>query len=359
MADVRESYSKLKLAHERGREAKARITIAAARANKFPIDWSRYSPPRPAFLGTHACTDYDLEMLVPYIDWTPFFSTWEIKGSYPMVLDDSRYGAAARPLFEDAQTMLRQMVAEKWIRANAVVGFWPANSVGDDDIRLYIDDERKLPLATLHTLRQQIVRGGGNRANTALADFIAPEASGVADYIGGFAVTAGIGEEVIAERFQRANDDYSKILVKALADRLAEALAEHMHERVRREFWAYAPNENLTPGELIKESYRGIRPAPGYPAQPDHTEKGTLFKLLAAESAADIHLTESFAMMPGAAVSGLYLSHPDSHYIGVGKIERDQVADYARRKGWTLREAEKWLSPILNYNPSADDRDAA
>jgi len=356
IAETRDSYAKLKLAHERGREAKARISIAAARANKFRVNWNGYTAPRPTFLGTRAFTDYDLKLLLPYIDWTPFFSTWEIKGTYPMVLDDSRYGEAARPLFEDAQALLRQLVAEKWISANAVIGFWPANSVGDDDIRLYSDDSRKLPLATLHTLRQQIARSGGNhRGNTALADFIAPESSGVADYVGGFAVTAGIGEEVIAERFQRANDDYSKIMVKALADRLAEALAEHMHASVRREFWAYAPDETLSPADLIKEQYRGIRPAAGYPAQPDHTEKGTLFDLLGAEAAAGIKLTESFAMMPGAAVSGLYLAHPDSHYFGVGKIERDQVADYARRKGWPLQTSERWLAPILNYDPSADD----
>jgi 5-methyltetrahydrofolate--homocysteine methyltransferase len=356
IAETRDAYAKLKLAHERGREAKSRISIAAARANKFRVDWSGYTPPRPTFLGTRSFTNYDLKVLLPYIDWTPFFSTWEIKGTYPQVLDDSRYGEAARPLFEDAQALLRQLVAEKWISANAVIGFWPANSVGDDDIRLYSEDGRKTPLATLHTLRQQISRSSGNRANTALADFIAPESSGVADYIGGFAVTAGIGEEVVAERFQRANDDYSKIMVKALADRLAEAFAEHMHSRVRREFWAYAPDEKLNPDDLIKEQYRGIRPAAGYPAQPDHTEKGTLFDLLGAEAAAGIKLTESYAMMPGAAVSGLYLAHPDSHYFGVGKIERDQVADYARRKGWPMQITEKWLAPILNYDPSADDR---
>jgi 5-methyltetrahydrofolate--homocysteine methyltransferase len=351
---VRNDYSKLKLAHERGRNAKSRTSISAARANKFAIDWSAYAPPRPTFLGTRSFADYDLARLVPYIDWTPFFDTWEIKGTYPLVLTDSRYGEAASQLFDDARAMLGQMVAEKWLKASGVIGFWPANAVGDDDIRLYKDETRKSGTATLHTLRQQISREGSARANTALADFVAPE--GVApDYIGGFAVTAGIGEEVIAERFERANDDYSKIMVKALADRLAEAFAEHMHERVRREFWAYAPDENLSAEDLIRESYRGIRPAPGYPAQPDHTEKGTLFELLGAAAATGIVLTESFAMMPGAAVSGLYFSHPDSHYFGVGKIERDQVADYAKRKGWTLEKAEKWLAPILNYEPSADN----
>jgi 5-methyltetrahydrofolate--homocysteine methyltransferase len=348
---VRASYAKLKLAHERGRAAKTRTSIAAARANKYAIDWKAYTPPRPGFFGTRAFKAYDLASIARYIDWTPFFATWEIKGTYPMVLDDSRYGHAARPLFEDAQAMLEQIVAENWVAANGVIGFWPANTVGDDDIRLYTDDDRRETLAMLHTLRQQISRGSSERANTALADFVAPE--GVApDYIGAFAVTAGIGEHAIADRFERANDDYSKIMVKALADRLAEAFAELLHERVRREFWAYAPDETLTIDELIKERYKGIRPAPGYPAQPDHTEKATLFELLDAEQAAGMKLTESFAMIPGAAVSGLYFAHPGSHYFGVGKIDRDQVEDYARRKGWPLTTAEKWLTPILNYEPS-------
>jgi 5-methyltetrahydrofolate--homocysteine methyltransferase len=253
--------------------------------------------------------------------------------------------------------MLKQMIDEKWITANAVVGFWPANSVGDDDIRLYKDDTRTETLATLHTLRQQISRADSGRANTALADFIAPEGE-AADYIGGFAVTAGIGEDAVAARFQRANDDYSKILSQALADRLAEALAERMHELVRRELWAYAPDENLDIGALIREEYRGIRPAAGYPAQPDHTEKGTLFELLDATNNAGVELTESYAMMPGAAVSGLYFSHPESYYFGVGKIDRDQVEDYARRKGWTLAKAEKWLAPILNYEPEKPAADS-
>jgi 5-methyltetrahydrofolate--homocysteine methyltransferase len=348
---IRADYAKLKLAHERGRGAKTRTSLAAARANKFAIDWSGYSPPVPSFLGTRMFQSYDLAAIVPYIDWTPFFSTWEIKGTYPMVLEDSRYGQAARPLFEDAQAMLKQMVLEQWVAANGVIGFWPANSVGDDDIHLYTDETRAETLAILHTLRQQISRGSSDRANTALADFVAPE--GIApDYIGGFAVTAGIGEERIAERFERANDDYSKIMVKALADRLAEAFAELMHQRVRREFWAYAPEEELSVEDLMKERYRGIRPAPGYPAQPDHTEKATHFKLLDAENAAGMGLTESYAMLPGAAVSGLYFAHPASHYFGVGKIDRDQVEDYARRKDWTLQTAEKWLAPILNYEPA-------
>jgi 5-methyltetrahydrofolate--homocysteine methyltransferase len=245
--------------------------------------------------------------------------------------------------------MLRQIVEEKWLTANGVVGFWPANSVGDD-IELYTDDTRTKPLATLHALRQQMARDGA-RANLALADFVAPKETGIPDYVGGFAVTAGIGEQDVARRFERANDDYSKIMVKALADRLAEAFAEALHAKVRRELWAYAPGETLTNEQLIAEDYAGIRPAPGYPAQPDHTEKRTLFTLLDAEKATGLKLTESYAMWPAAAVSGLYFAHPESRYFGVGKIGRDQVLDYASRKGWSPEEAERWLAPILNYDP--------
>jgi len=245
--------------------------------------------------------------------------------------------------------MLRQIVEEKWLTANGVVGFWPANSIGDD-IEIYTDDTRTKRLATLHTIRQQMARDGV-RANLALADFVAPKETGIADYIGGFAVTAGIGEEDIARRFELANDDYSKIMVKALADRLAEAFAEALHRKVRRELWGYAPGEKLTNEQLIAEEYAGIRPAPGYPAQPDHTEKRTLFALLDAEKATGLKLTESYAMWPAAAVSGFYFSHPESRYFGVGKIGRDQVLDYANRKGWSLEEAERWLAPILNYDP--------
>ncbi len=348
-ATIREDYAKLRAAHERARAGKNRISLAQARANCLALDWSGYTPPRPTFTGTRVFRAYDLARLVPYIDWTPFFAAWEIKGAYPRVLEDSRYGEAARALFADAQAMLKQLLEEKWLSANAVIGFWPANAVGDD-IVLYADDKREHRLATLHTLRQQMPREGG-RANTALSDFVAPLESGLPDYVGGFCVTAGIGEETAAARFERANDDYSKIMVKALADRLAEAFAEHMHERVRREFWGYAPDETLSPEQLIAEQYRGIRPAPGYPAQPDHTEKATLFALLDAERAAGVRLTETYAMTPAAAVSGLYFAHPESHYFGVGKIEEDQAADYAARKGWAQEEAERWLAPILNYEP--------
>jgi 5-methyltetrahydrofolate--homocysteine methyltransferase len=248
--------------------------------------------------------------------------------------------------------MLTRIISEKWFTAQATIGFWPANTVGDD-ILVYADETRKKPIATLHTLRQQLEKREG-RYNAALSDFIAPASSGVADYIGGFVVTAGIGEDAVADRFKKANDDYSSILCKALADRLAEAFAERMHARVRREFWGYAPNENLSAEDLILEKYDGIRPAPGYPAQPDHTEKATLFKMLDAETTCGVKLTESFAMWPGSSVSGLYFSHPESFYFGVGKIERDQVEDYAARKGFSVQETERWLAPILNYIPAQD-----
>ena len=349
IARVREDYARMAETHARGRAEKARTSIADARVNRLKLDWQTYAPPKPTFLGTHSFRGYDLAELARYIDWTPFFQAWELKGAYPRILQDDKYGEAARHLFDDARAMLKQLVEEKWLKANAVVGFWPANSVGDD-IEIYADESRTRKIATLHTLRQQMAREG-DKANLALADFVAPKESGVADYIGGFAVTAGIGEEDMARRFERANDDYSKIMVKALADRLAEAFAEALHEKVRHELWAYAPGEKLSNEQLIAEDYAGIRPAPGYPAQPDHTEKRTLFKLLDAEKATGLKLTESCAMWPAAAVSGLYFSHPDSRYFGVGKIGRDQVQDYAARKGWSLDEAERWLAPILNYDP--------
>lgn len=294
--------------------------------------------------------DYDLADLVPFIDWTPFFQSWELRGRYPAILQDDVVGETARNLFRDAQVMLEKMVAEKWVKARAVIGFWPANAVGDD-IVLFRDDARAHPLATLHTLRQQLAKREG-RYNLALADFVAPVDSGVADYVGGFAVTTGIGEDEKIAQFKAAHDDYSSILFKALCDRLAEAFAERMHHLVRTDFWGYAAEENLTNEDLISEQYRGIRPAPGYPAQPDHTEKATLFELLDAEARIELKLTESFAMWPGSAVSGLYFSHPESAYFGIGRIERDQVEDYAARKGWSVEEGERWLAPILNYNPN-------
>jgi 5-methyltetrahydrofolate--homocysteine methyltransferase len=350
VAEVRGEYARLAAAHARGEAQKKRLTLADARANALKLDWSgAYLPPQPSFLGARALKDYDLRELVPYIDWSPFFSTWELTGKYPAILDDDTVGPAARALFADAEKMLETIIREGWFRADAALAFWPATAQGDD-ILVYADEARSAPMLTLHTLRQQLARREG-RANVALADFVAPCAGGPADYIGAFIVTAGIGEEQASARFKHANDDYSAIMIKALADRLAEAFAEHLHERVRREFWGYARDEALTPADRLAEKYRGIRPAPGYPAQPDHTEKAALFAMVGGGEEIGVSLTESFAMWPSASVSGLYFSHPQSHYFGVGKIERDQVEDYARRKGWSVAEAEKWLAPVLNYDP--------
>jgi len=349
IAKVREDYARMAESYARGQAEKVRTAIAEARANRLNLDWAGHTPPKPTFLGTRAFKAYDLAELSRYIDWTPFFHAWELKGTFPRILEDDKYGEAARNLYEDAGAMLKQLIEEKWLTANGVVGFWPANRIGDD-IEIYTDELRTKRLAVLHTLRQQMARDG-SRANLALADFVAPKETGIADYVGGFTVTAGVGEEDVALRFEHANDDYSKIMIKALADRLAEAFAEALHEKVRRELWAYAPDEKLSNEQLIAEDYAGIRPAPGYPAQPDHTEKRTLLALLDAEKAVGVKLTESYAMWPAAAVSGLYFSHPESHYFGVGKIGRDQVADYAGRKGWSIEEAERWLGPILNYDP--------
>ena len=358
VGETRGEYARIAAAHARGEDNKQRLPLPAARANALKLDWSgSYAPPAPHFLGARAFADIPVAELIDYIDWTPFFATWELNGKYPAILNDPARGEAARSLYADARDMLQRMIAEGWFKARAVIGFWPANSEGDD-IAVFADEARKAPIATLHTLRQQLARREG-RANLALSDFVAPRASGLADHIGAFAVTAGIGEDAVVERFKHANDDYSAIMAKALADRLAEALAEHMHRRVRREFWGYDPGEALSHEELIAERYRGIRPAPGYPAQPDHTEKGTVFALLGGENAIGVKLTESFAMWPGASVCGLYFSHPESYYFGVGKIERDQVDDYARRKGWTLAETERWLAPILNYDPAALTQTAA
>src|SRR6266516_1621427 len=358
VADIRQEYARIAAAHARGKESKQRLSLKDARANALKLNWSgAYMPPVPQLIGPRVIADIALAELVDYIDWSPFFATWELTGKYPAILSDPKLGEAARSLYADAQAMLQRMIGEHWLRASAVFGFWPANSDGDD-ILVYGDQSRTRPLAVLHTLRQQLVRREG-RANIALADFVAPRASGLADYIGAFMVTAGLGEDELAERFKRANDDYSAIMIKALADRLAEAFAERLHQRVRREFWSYAPDEALTSAELIGEKYRGIRPAPGYPAQPDHSEKATLFALLDGEARIGVRLTESFAMWPGASVCGLYVSHPQARYFGVGKIERDQVEDYAERKGWTVAEAEKWLAPVLNYDLLIAARTAA
>ena len=350
-ASIKAEYEKVRAAHLAGDAKKKRITLQAARENKFDIEWDGYQPVKPQFFGPRAFENYDLAELVPYIDWTPFFQTWELRGRYPAILDDNTVGPEARKLFQDAKELLEKIVKGKWLTANAVIGFWPANSVGDD-IELYTGEPRHSKLAMLHTLRQQIARDHNRgRAHTALADFIAPKETGVADYIGGFAVTTGIGDEAALEKHFQKTDDYGRIMFKALADRLAEAFAERMHERVRKEFWGYAKDETLDNEGLIGEKYKGIRPAPGYPAQPDHTEKATLWKLMDVKNKAGIELTESYAMWPGAAVSGVYYSHPESHYFGVGKIERDQVEDYAKRKGMSVEETERWLAPVLNYDP--------
>src|ERR1700738_2780402 len=350
-AGVRAEYAKISAAHFRAQQDKKRLKLADARVNATTIDWSK-TQPKPSFIGIRSFSDYPLEELADYVDWTPFFQTWELTGRFPAILDDPKVGEAARSLYADARNMLDRIVKENWFKAQATIGFWPANADGDDII-VYADEARPQPIATFHTLRTQLEKREG-RFNAALSDFIAPVTSGVPDHIGAFVVTAGIGEDVIADRFKSTNDDYSSILCKALADRLAEAFAERMHARVRREFWAYAPDETLAPDQLILEQYAGIRPAPGYPAQPDHTEKATLFHLLDAENTAGVKLTESFAMWPGSSVSGLYFSHPESFYFGVGKIERDQVEDYAARKGWSVAEAERWLAPVLNYIPAQD-----
>jgi 5-methyltetrahydrofolate--homocysteine methyltransferase len=346
---VRAEYRKVAEAHERSEADKIRVPLAKARANALKADWSGYRPTTPTYFGPRAYEWNDLADLARYIDWTPFFQTWELKGRYPAILDDPKQGAAARALFEDAQAMLKRIIDEQWFTPKAVVGFWPAAQVGDD-IRLFADDSRATPIASLFTLRQQLARRDG-RPNLALADFVAPASSGAQDYVGAFVVTAGMADDAIAKRFEHANDDYSSIMVKALADRFAEAFAEAMHARVRHDLWGYAPDEAYTPEELIAEPYKGIRPAPGYPAQPDHTEKATLFRLLDAERATGVQLTESYAMWPASSVSGVYIAQPESHYFGVAKVERDQVEDYAARKGMDVGEVERWLGPVLNYVP--------
>ncbi len=337
-----------------GQDKRPRLPLAKARDRAPKLDFAPQNIVKPTFLGVREFKQFPLEELVPYIDWTPFFASWDLIGRYPAILEDDIVGEAARNLYKDARAMLEQLVAEKWVTANGVVGFWPANRDGDD-IVLWKNEKRGGEAARLFTLRQQMDKGEGRGANFALADFVAPHPSkegGTPDYVGGFAVTAGIGEEAVAIRFKRANDDYSSILAKALCDRLAEAFAEKLHEMVRLELWGYASEEKLEPDDLIAEKYRGIRPAPGYPAQPDHTEKTTLFALLDATAKTGIELTESLAMSPASSVSGLYLAHPQSEYFGVGKIDRDQVEDYARRKGWDVATAERWLSPILSYDPA-------
>jgi len=353
-AVTRDEYIRIREQYARGQEVKARAALPAARQNRFQPDPATPLPCAPSFLGVRAFDSWDLGDLAEHIDWTPFFASWELIGRYPLILEDEIVGEAARDLFKDAQAMLKRIVDEKWFTARGVVGFWPANADGDD-IVVWADESRSAEIARFHTLRQQIKKSNG-RPNLALSDFVAETGR---DYIGAFAVTAGHGELEISKRFKDAGDDYSAIMATALADRLAEAFAEALHRKVRTELWGHAADEQTTVEDLIAEQYQGIRPAPGYPAQPDHTEKATLFRLLQAGDNAGMALTESFAMTPPASVSGLYFGHPESHYFGVGKIDRDQVEDYARRKGWTVENAERWLSPILNYDPGATPRVAA
>jgi 5-methyltetrahydrofolate--homocysteine methyltransferase len=338
-------YAEVRTRHANKGDAKPLMGLERARAKKFDGGWAGYVPPAPLKPGLTVFDDYPLADLVEIIDWTPFFQTWELAGRYPAILDDAVVGAQARELFNDARAMLDRIVREKWLVAKGVAGLWPANAVGDD-IHLHADGGD----AVLHCLRQQAEKPD-DRANFCLADFVAPRDSGRQDWVGAFAVTAGLGIEPHVARFEADNDDYNAILLKALADRLAEAFAERLHQKVRTELWGYAADEALDNEALIREQYRGIRPAPGYPACPEHSEKATIFRLLDAEKHTGLSLTESFAMYPAAAVSGLYFAHPGSQYFVVGRLSREQVADYARRKGVPLHQAERWLASNLDYDP--------
>ena len=347
---VKQEYALVRDRHK-GRQAGIKwLPLAEARSNRLDVDWQTYRPPEPKMSGIRVFNDYPLTDLLDYIDWTPFFIAWELAGRFPRILDDETVGEEARKLYRDAREMLETAVREKWLTARAVIGLFPANSIGHDDIEVYVDDSRKGLLAGFHSLRQQTKNPPG-RPNLALADFIAPKHTGRNDYIGAFAVAAGFGMEDKLHQFEQDHDDYRAIMLKALADRLAEALAERLHQRVRKEFWGYQADETLDNAALIAEKYQGIRPAPGYPACPDHTEKPLIWDLLKAEANTGITLTDNYAMYPAAAVCGLYFSHPDSRYFGLGKINRDQVSDYALRKGMEVRQAERWLGPSLGYDP--------
>ncbi|MDN3520857.1 methionine synthase [Halomonas ramblicola] len=351
VAEIRAEYEKVRERNAKRRPKAADLSYAQARERKCSLDWAGYTPPRPAVTGLQVFDGYDLEELVERIDWTPFFMSWQLAGKYPKILDDAKVGEAARSLFADAQAMLRKLVDERLVQARGVIGLWPANSVDDDVIEVYADESRDAVIERLHHIRQQTTK---NREGLcySLADFIAPRESGKPDWIGGFAVTTGHGVEELAARYKAAGDDYNAILVQSLTDRLAEAFAERLHERVRKEFWGYVPHEALDNESLIAEKYQGIRPAPGYPACPDHTEKPALFRLLEAEANAGLTLTENFAMWPAAAVAGWYFSHPQSKYFATGKISRDQVEALAERKGMSLAEVERWLAPVLSYDPA-------
>jgi 5-methyltetrahydrofolate--homocysteine methyltransferase len=348
-AENRREQEKLRQQYAKKQEAVRFLSLDEARRRRPAFDWSSYAPPLPSFTGVRSL-EVPLAELVPYIDWSPFFVTWEMQGTYPRIFENETWGGKARELFDDAQQLLSRIVDEKLLVARAVYGFLPASSDGEDVV-LYADASRARAIATFHTLRQQTDRGAdGNRA---LADFVAPKATGLADHIGLFAVTAGLGADALVARFDKDHDDYNSIMAKALADRLAEALAERLHQQARTD-WGYGKDEHLSHEELIRERYRGIRPAPGYPAQPDHSEKRTLFDLLSAEEKAGIRLTETFAMLPAASVCGLYLSHPEARYFSVGPIQRDQLLDYQRRKGLPLAEVERWLRPLLAEEPVSE-----
>lgn len=345
VSNVKMEYEKLREHYEKHKNAKKLLTIEEARKNRFEINWNQDDISIPNQLGIQKFVSYSLSELVNYIDWTPFFQTWELHGRYPAILEDEVVGKEATKLYHDAQQMLQKLIAENWVEAKAVIGLFPANSIGDD-IEIYSDESRSRVIHIQHSLRQQTQKVAG-QPNIALADFIAPKSSGIKDYVGGFVVTAGIGMDQHIDRFEKDHDDYNSILLKALADRLAEAFAERMHERVRKEFWGYAKDENLENTDLIKESYQGIRPAPGYPACPDHTEKTGLFSLLNATEMTGVSLTDSLAMLPASSVSGWYFSHPDAKYFGLGKISIDQVVDISIRKGKTTEEMERWLSSVM------------
>ncbi|HEX8059984.1 MAG TPA: vitamin B12 dependent-methionine synthase activation domain-containing protein, partial [Cyclobacteriaceae bacterium] len=339
--NIKREYSALRKDHESRQQEKHYITLADARKNRVPVDWSTAPITKPSFLGTKVFVEYPLEEIRKYIDWTPFFQTWMLYGRYPGIFNDPKVGEEAKKLFDDAQVALDKIVKEKSLKANGVIGFYKASATATDDVTLF---ENGKELTTLHFLRQQNKKAQ-NLPNFCLSDFVSPDE----DYVGMFAVTAGVGLEVLVDKYKKDQDDYSEIMVKALADRLAEAFAEMMHEKVRKEYWGYAKNESLDAEQLIKEEYQGIRPAPGYPACPDHTEKKTIFELLDAEAKAGIRLTESYAMYPASSVSGYYFASPESKYYGLGKIDKDQVIEYAQRKNLDLKEVERWLAPVLAY----------
>ncbi len=345
---IRDEYQQVRELHAGKQSNKKYLTLEQARENRTPVEWAGYQPPTPASSDISVIQNIDLKALTAYIDWTPFFHAWELAGSYPKILKDEIVGKEAQQLFDDAQQLLSEIVEKQQLTAKAVYGFFPANS-REDDIVLFTSEQRDQELMVLHHLRQQNQKPPG-KANQCLSDFIAPESTGLADYLGAFAVTAGVGLDEIVQRFESQHDDYNAIMVKALADRLAEAAAEWLHEKIRKQDWGYASDEKLDNSELIRESYRGIRPAPGYPACPDHTEKALLWQLINPEQNIGITITESFAMLPMASVSGFYYSHPQANYFGVGKIEKDQLQDYAERKAMSQSVMERWLAPVLNYD---------